>query len=92
MLIINLIPEYTNSNTFNSAKVKNEPIDEEFNLLKEKLSQLKEYPDLIVKLLNNKIRECNQVIEKSILNYKDYYSNYIKNNKKIIEYNIKSIY
>ena len=92
MLIINLIPEFINSNTFNSSKDKNEPIDEEFNLLKEKLSQLKEYPDLIVKLLNNKIRECNQVIEKSILNYKDYYSNYIKNNKKIIEYNIKSIY
>ncbi len=35
--------------------------------------------------------ECNQVIEKSILNYKDYYSNYIKNNKKILDYNIKSI-
>ncbi len=35
--------------------------------------------------------ECNQVIEKSILNYKYYYSNYIKNNKKILEYNIKSI-
>ena len=51
-----LIPEYINSNSFNSLKVKNEPIDEEFNLLKEKLSQLKEYPDLIVKLLNNKIR------------------------------------
>ena len=35
--------------------------------------------------------ECNQVIEKPILNYKDYYSNYIKNNKKILDYNIKSI-
>ena len=35
--------------------------------------------------------ECNQVIEKSILNYKDNYSNYIKNNKKILDYNIKSI-
>jgi hypothetical protein len=37
----NLIPEYINSNTFNNSKVKNESIDKEFNLLKEKLSQLK---------------------------------------------------
>ena len=37
---------------------------------------------------------CNQVIENAILNYKNYYSTYINNNKEILEIednNIKSI-
>ena len=48
-----LIPDYLGINLRN----KNENIiNDEFTFLKNKLSNLKEYPDLIAKLLNNKIK------------------------------------
>ena len=51
-----LIPQYTNVENEEKANDNENVIDEEFSFLKEKLSQLKEYPNIISKLLYNKIR------------------------------------
>ena len=48
------LPEYKINKE--NKEIEIEPIDEEFKFLNEKISHLKEYQDLIVKLLNNKMK------------------------------------
>ena len=52
-----LLPEYFNKDNKNeNDNDENYIIYEEFRFLKEKISHLKEYPNLITKLLNNKMK------------------------------------
>ena len=50
-----LLSEYFNKNNKDENE-ENDIINEEFQFLKDKISHLKEYPNLVTKLLNNKIK------------------------------------
>ena len=55
--------QYLNNNNNQNQKSKEnniDPIDEEYKFLKNKIGHLKEYPNLIVKIINNKIKKTKE--------------------------------
>jgi len=83
-----LIPQYSNIEL--DIDNNEDIIDKEFSFLKEKISKIKEYPDLIGRLLNNKIKiSKNEDYRLKLLNIIFSNNLFIKNNRAIFSLLLK---